>query len=80
MQAEFELRDQQLQTTLDNTRQRNSELETACKMKKERVSANKARVLQVNASLRDVEASSSRLDTIIQDLSLTVCINDRFVS
>jgi len=72
LQASFDLQDQEMQKSLDSCRQKKSELETSCKLKREQISSNKAQVRSLNFKLSDVEASSGRLDTILLELSRAV--------
>ncbi|XP_067948379.1 DNA repair protein RAD50.L-like isoform X2 [Watersipora subatra] len=69
--AEFELKEQEIQKKLDDARKRKSELETTCKMKRERLGNNKAEVRKLNLQLGDVETSSGRLDNLVLDLNQT---------
>jgi len=62
LQASFDLQDQEMQKSLDSCRQKKSELETSCKLKRR----------SLNFKLSDVEASSGRLDTILLELSRAV--------
>lgn len=72
--SSFELQEEENQNQLNECNQRKTKLETSCQVNEERRKSNKRTIRDINYKLCDVEASSSRLDSLNLDIHRTVCI------